>query len=271
MLQITTLEQFLDLKNNAVKSKKLKKTNFLIANEEMSLHISNNRVFFEETEKCLCVIIKMQGVDHLYFWCSDKNDVFLPDGTEKIFFNAFTNEQRNDDWSEAAEKLNLKLKSKIYQIVMEVDELTKIRYPQWLDNDYDLVFRENCTYEYYSSLTQPYCEYLDNAIEERYIWDNILKNKTIIAEARTKNDELAAFHSFTLRGKIIDGHLIAVNPDHRGIGLPNFIKKNMTSYNMLLDYKYSKGWIHDWNQNSWRIHAKLGYKKSGNYQAVYEN
>ena len=272
MQQITELEQFVKLKNDAIKNKKLKKTNYLIADKEMSLHILHDRVFFEEREKCLCVIIKMQDADHLYFWCRDDSDVFLPEGTEKVFFNVFTNEQKNDVWSEAAEKLNLKLRSKIYQVVIEVEELNKIRYPRWLDDDYDLVFKENCTYEYYSSLVKPYCEYLDNAIEEGYIWDNILKDTTVIAEARTKNDdELAAFYVFTISGKIINGHLIAVNPKYRGIGLPSYLRKNMTSYNTVLDCKYLKGWIHDWNQNSWRTHEKIGCEKSGNYQAVYGN
>lgn len=263
MVQIESYEQFAELRNNAVRCKKLKLTNYLVPNDELRLHILNGRVFFEETERCLCIVIKIRQYDYLYFWCANENDTFIPTGANNVLLSVFTNSMQNLNWQQTAQNFGLKVRSKILQISGKTSSLEFPEYPGSL-RSFKLDITREVSYEHYMTLFAPYFDSENDMLPEKYIWDGVFKDKMKLLEVKNDNGETAAFCSFDTHGKLLECYLLAVDSKYRGQRLHPFIVEHT-----LNGYDLYKTWVQDWNEKSMKVFKAIGMKETGYYRILY--
>jgi hypothetical protein len=263
MTKLKSLTEFKELRNDAIKNKKLKKANLLIGDEELSLHIENGNVKYEMHDDCLCVVITKHNTDYLHFWLTDANAAFIPDVVNPIVFHFYGMDNTHSIWEEVAENIGLSEITRAHKISAKVSDIKNLAVPKRFRDMFEFKTCNICSYEYFKKITAEYFEPITTMFPEEYEWELYLKNFTLI-ECFDKQGNLAGYIQFHHKGKVLTDGRIAVNEKYRKLGIFQLLIANP-----MANFEKYCGWIEERNKNSILAHQSLNILKESAYYAFY--
>jgi GNAT superfamily N-acetyltransferase len=259
MIEVKTSAQFMQLRNFAVKERGWRLTNFLMPDSEIEAFVRNDRVRYEKTDACLCVIVNRHGSDCLHWWTGDSSAAFIPDGANNKVFSYYGIEGKPSIWAGIPERLGLRQAVKAQRFGAKCTDLTLPR-PAAARDDFRIEVSGECSYDDFTEMTSPYFHPIYGDVPERLQWEDCLKGFSV-AKAYCRDGALAGFYMQNKKGRKITGKELAVVPEYRGRGLAALLFADAASR-----CDFIEGWIQSDNMTSIAMHTKFGMKYDGVYR-----